>query len=280
MATDPLPPEFANAPIAVLPMYDAPHLRAATDGLWHWLAFWLAADGVGGVPEILDRGIGHAESWEDPRLLLGQACEYPLATGYGEYVVPLVTPTYDAPGCGVGTYCSQIVVRRDDTVSSLAGLRGRICAVNEPDSNSGMNLLRAALAPVAGGRCLFREVVFTGGHAASARAVAEGTADVAAIDSVTWAHLEDAAAELTAQLRVLGRTPSSPSLPFVTSRRTPPTVVRALTSALVAAMVAPELEVCRRTLRLLSVEPVRDPEYRTVRAYAAEAAALGYPVLC
>jgi ABC-type phosphate/phosphonate transport system substrate-binding protein len=279
MATSITPLPFGTARIAVLPMYDAPHLRAANDELWGWLAAWLGMR-IDGVPATLDRGIGHAESWQDPRLLLGQACEYPLATRYGQYVLPLMTPTYDAPGCGAGTYRSQIVVRRDDTVSSLAGLRGRICAVNEADSNSGMNLLRAALAPVAGGRCMFREVILTGAHAASAQAVAEGTADVAAIDCVTWAHLGDASPELTGRLRVLDQTPASPALPFVTSRRFRGSDPRALRTGLAAAMDAPELAACRRTLRLVAVEHAAGDDFATVRGYAARAAELGYPVLC
>lgn len=280
MPTDPPPEELAAAPIAVLPMYDAPRLRAANDALWRWLAAWLADHGVAGLSPALERSLGHRASWEDPRLILGQACEYPLATRYGDYVRPVATPTYAAPGCSPGRYCSQIVVRADDPLDSLAGLPGRVCAINERDSNSGMNLLRATLAPIAGGRCLFREVLVTGEHAASARAVADGHADVAAIDCVTYAHLGEAAPDLTGKLRVLARTASSPSLPFVTSRRTPPSVVRLIVAALEAAMAAPDLAACRETLRLVAVEPARDDGYRTVRAYAEAAAALGYPELC
>jgi ABC-type phosphate/phosphonate transport system substrate-binding protein len=280
MPTDPPPEELAAAPVAVLPMYDAPPLRAANDALWRWLAIWLGERGVAGLSPGLERGLGHRASWVDPRLILGQACEYPLATRYGEYLRPLVTPTYAAPGCGPGRYCSEIVVRADDPVASLAGLRGRVCAINERDSNSGMNLLRAALAPIAGGRCLFSKVQVTGEHAASARAVADGVADVAAIDCVTYAHLGAAVPELTGRLRVLARTASSPSLPFVTSRHTPPSVVRLLVAALEAAMATPDLAACRATLRLAAVQPVQDDGYATVRAYADAAAALGYPELC
>ena len=50
-----------------------------------------------------------------------------------------------------------------------------------------MNLFRAAIAPLAGGRPFFSEVIVTGSHAASLEAVADGNAPgLAAIDCVTF----------------------------------------------------------------------------------------------
>ena len=62
-------------------------------------------------------------------------------------------------------------------------------ALNAHDSNTGMNLFRAAIAPIAGGAPFFRAVVVTGSHEASVAAVAEGRADLAAIDCVSFALL-------------------------------------------------------------------------------------------
>lgn len=261
-------------------MYDLEPLRPATDALWAFLAGHLRAAGIVEVPDTLDRRWSHTDSWTHPRLLLGQACEYPLATRYRGSVRLVATPSYRAPGCTPGHYCSVVVVRRDDAATSLESLRGRTCAVNEPDSNSGMNLLRAALAPVAAGRCLFSAVITTGTHANSVEAVAGGLADVAAIDCVTFAHLSRWQPPLVARLKVLARTPTSPSLPFVTSRHTPEPTLAALRAALKAAILAPELAEVRERLLLSDVLVSPDEELTAVRALERDAATLGYPRLC
>ena len=43
-----------------------------------------------------------------------------------------------------------------DADITLADLKGRRCAVNQIDSNSGMNLLRAAIAPLADGTAFLK----------------------------------------------------------------------------------------------------------------------------
>lgn len=273
-----------NAPavpaVAVLPMYDLPPLRAATDALWAYLSAWLRAAGEDDVPDALCRTLGHEASWQHPALLFGQACEYPLALRDGAGLIRLASPTYDVPGCGPGQYSSVIVVRRDEAAGELGALRGRVCAINERDSNSGMNLLRAAVAPFAGGRCFFAAVLESGGHWLSARRVADGDADLAAIDCVTWAHLAVADPALVSRLRPLTRTAASPALPFVTAAGTPARTVTRLRAALAAAIRAPELAAARATLRLAGVEPCPEPAYATVRALERAAREQGYPVLC
>ena len=88
------------ARIAALPMYDFPDLTAAHDALWQALATRLAAAGVDSVPQALSRDLSHVDFWRHPGLLLGQACEYPLAKA-GVAVRLVATPRYSAPGCDV-----------------------------------------------------------------------------------------------------------------------------------------------------------------------------------
>ncbi len=97
----------------------------------------------------------------------------------------------------------------------LSGLR---LAYNVPDSMSGYLALQRDLETQASGLHIFRETIQTGGHRASIRAVAEGHADVAAIDSKTWdlaQRFEPAARELA----VVGWTTKRRGLPFVTAAR-------------------------------------------------------------
>ena len=244
--------------IAALPMYDFPELQAAHDTLWSAVAERLVADGVVDVPVRLTRDLECREVWRHPDLLLGQACEYPLAKSFGEYLQIVATPRYSAPGCVGLFYKSAVVVRAGDCAESLAEMRGTRCAVNEPDSNSGMNLLRAALAPLADGARFFGSVTVSGSHRRSIELIAAGDAEVAAIDCVTFAHLQNIDPALTRRVRVLTWTPPSPSLPFVTARSMSERTLARLRTALAAVFADAELVPVRRQLLLEGIDLAPD----------------------
>ena len=235
--------------VAALPMYDFEELRPATDALWSAIAARLTARGVD-TPGELTRGLPLHELWTDPCLLLAQSCGYPLVTSLKDRVILVATPCYRAEGCEGAAYRSAIVVRSDDPAGTLADLRGRRAAVNDAASNSGMNLLRHAIVPFAAGKRFFGGIVWTGAHAASLRMVAEGGADVAAIDCVTWAYLQDLRSSAVRGLRVLGWTAATPGLPLVTSVHTDPATLDALRAALHDVTRDPSLAPVRATLRL------------------------------
>ena len=176
--------------------------------------------GVSAVPPRLTRTLSHHQIWAHPRLLFGQACEYPVAKSFAERLKVVATPRYGAPGCADTSYRSAIVVRAEASTSALEDLRKQRCVVNEPDSNSGMNLFRAALAPLADGTRFFQSVQLSGSHRASLELVAAGEADVTAVDCVSFAHLQRFEPQLTSRLRVIDWTPASPCLPYVTSCQT------------------------------------------------------------
>lgn len=265
--------------IACLPMYDFPHLRGAHDALWSALAARLDRAGVRDVPRALDTSVPYRDGWRDPRLLFGQACEYPLMIGYAEALTIIATPRYRAPGCGGTDYRSAIVVRAGETARALAELRDRRCVINDWESNSGMNLLRAAIAPIAGGTRFFRAVETSGSHWNSARSVAAGDADVAAIDCVTWAHLALADAPLHAALRVLAWTPAASSLPLVTAVRTDEDTVSALRQALADVAADPASRPFLSALLIEGFDTVPDASLAKTRALARSAADSGYPDL-
>jgi len=265
--------------VAALPMYDFPHLRAAHDALWTAVADRLAAVGVAGVPRRLTRDREHLELLRHPFLLFGQTCEYPLVTSYADAVTLVGTPRYTAPGCAGPTYCSVVVVRADDPVEELIGLRNRRCVVNEWDSNSGMNLLRAVIAAVSDGAPFFSSVVRSGSHLGSVEQVARGHADVAAVDCVSFAHLQRVCPTDVAKLRVLCRTPASPSLPFVTGRATSEGTLRALRAALAEAFSDGSLAAVREQLLLDSIDFEPDADFTAVRHLERQAVVSRYPTL-
>jgi ABC-type phosphate/phosphonate transport system substrate-binding protein len=265
--------------IAALPMYDYPELAATHDALWSVVADHLSAAGVSDPPRNLTRNLGHFDIWRHPRLLLGQGCEYPLANSFADSVRLVATPRYAVPGCEGACYRSAIVVRDRDPAETLADLRRRRCAVNEPDSNSGMNFLRAAIAPLSGGARFFGSVVSSGSHRRSAEMVAQGHADVAALDCVSLAHFQRLYPSSVANLRILCWTDPSPSLPFITARATDETTLQALRFALASAIADSTLGVVRERLFLdgFDFEPAGD--FRAVLDLERRAVEFGYPAL-
>jgi ABC-type phosphate/phosphonate transport system substrate-binding protein len=267
------------AAVAALPMYDFPELQPANDALWAAIAERLRAQGVADVPAALSRTPDLDATWRSPGLLLAQTCGYPLTTRLKGRVQLVATPRYRAPGCEGPFRRSAIVVRADAPVARLADLSGTRCALNERSSDSGMNLLRAAVAPLAERRPFFSQVVVTGSHQASAAAVAEGVADVAAIDAVTFAHLHALRPALTRRLRVLEWTERTPGLPLITAAGTDPRTVTALREALDDVARGPRLEAVRETLRLEGFTVLPLNYYRLTRHLGERALALGYPRL-
>jgi len=270
--------------IAALPMYDLPELAAANDALWSAIAVRLETLGVDDVPDALTRR-GRLEAiWTDPRLLLSQTCGYPLATSLRSRVQVVATPRYDAPGCEGVLYRSAVVVRASDPATCLADLRGRRLAVNDLASNSGMNLLRAEIAPLATdahlrGRPFFAGVTITGAHLASVEAVAAGEADVAAIDCVVWAHLLRLRPGLTRGLRGLAWTSATAGLPLIASATLDPAHLAALRQALAGVAEDQRLAAARAVLLLDGFEFVTEAAYAPILALEAAAIAQGYPSL-
>jgi ABC-type phosphate/phosphonate transport system substrate-binding protein len=255
-------------------MYDFPELRWATDALWA-----AVAARVPGAPAHLDRARGLEDIWTDPDLLLAQTCGYPLMTSLAGKVALVATPRYRAEGCDGALYRSAVVVRADDPARCLGDLRGRRCAVNSGDSNSGMNVLRAEIAPLAMGGQFFDEIMMTGSHAASLQAVAQGGADVAAIDCVTWAQVQRLRPDETRRLWVLGWTRASPGLPLVTSVGTDAQMMRRLVLALDEVAAHPGLAAVRGELLLDGFDATPMADYGTILRLEREARDLGYPVL-
>jgi ABC-type phosphate/phosphonate transport system substrate-binding protein len=265
--------------IAALTMYDFPELRDAHDAFWAALADRLEAAGLRDVPRALTRNLGHFDVWRHPALLFAQGCEYPLAKSYADYVKLVATPQYSALGCEGAEYRSAIVVCEQDVGASLADLRGRRCAVNEMDSNSGMNLLRAAVAPLAASGRFFQSVVVSGSHRRSVEMVVSGEADVAAVDCVSLAHFRRLYPLVAGKLRVLSWTPASPSLPFITARSASDATVQVLRSALADVFDDDGLAPVRDQLFLSGVDLRPREGFEEVLRLEREAAEAGYPTI-
>ena len=263
------------APIAVLPMYDFPWTAAANDALWAAMAAWLIEAGVE-APKALTRGPDLDAQWRDPGLVFGQTCGYPYVTGLRDAVALIAAPIYGFPGCEEALHRSFIIRRASDARRALAEFRGAAAGLNAHDSNSGMNLFRATIAPIAGGAPFFRAIMVTGSHEASVAAVAEGRADLAAIDCVSFALLARGRPELIERVAVVAESPRSPSLPFIANARLGASTIAAVRQALFAALADPNLAEARAALGLRGARPSSPADYDRVAEIERGAAAAGY----
>lgn len=269
-------PIKAVAPPAVasLPMYDWPEISTIVDSLWEGVAARFRVAGFA-APERLDRRVSFQDVWREPGLLLSQTCGYPYVKELRGKVALVGAPVYDAPGCAEATYRSFLVVRRGDPATAVAMLRGRRAAINSRDSQSGYSALRAIVAPFAGGGRFFDAVIVSGSHRASLRAVAEGPADVAAIDAVCWAMAQRHEPAAFAKLRVLAQSPIAPSLPFITAVSRNPVERAALLDAL-RQTIAGDGAFFRKELHLIDVAGTTDRAYDPIAEIEQRAVHLGY----
>jgi len=194
--------------IASLPMYDWPELRGATDAFWDAIRMKLDANGIPAA-RCLSRGASDDAYWTAPDLLLGQTCGYPLATSLKGKVRYVATPVYSVEGCEGPKYSSAIVVN-NDSMQELPTLAGSTFAYNSKTSLSGYRAMRAMFGEP---EAFFTKTIKSGGHRNSAKMVADGSAEVAAIDAVCWDMLQKFEIETAQKLRVIGWTAKQPSLP-------------------------------------------------------------------
>ncbi len=199
--------------IANLPMYDWPEVQPANDRLWAGIRDRLRVGGMN-APDALHRGGDLCADWQSPDLILSQTCGFPYRTRLHGQVALVGTPDFGLAGAEPGYYYSNLLVRADAPGEWTDFLGGRL-AINGFDSQSGW------AAPqnhaVAAGR-MFERVLETGAHPESARAVAEGRADIAAVDAVTWRLIATHRPQIAPQLRIVARTDPTPGLPLITAR--------------------------------------------------------------
>jgi len=262
-----------------LPMYNPAEAPAASAALWSGLARHFRNAGVENVPERLLENPACPDHWFSDDLLFSQTCGYPLTHILKGRVQLLATPCYETEGCEGASYCSFVVVPAASSTRTLAGLRGQRVAFNSPDSQSGMNALRAMIAPLAGGKRFFSEVIVTGSHSASLAAVAAGKADVAAIDCVSFGLFRRYGRADVEAVRVLCRTGSAPNLPFITAGTASPDVITRLRYGLRCAMQDPVLAEARQALLLRDIVVLPEAAYQPLLDMEQAAERQGYPRL-
>ena len=149
------------------------------------------------------------------------------------------------------------MARADDSRATLAEFSDADFAYNEALSQSGWAAPQNHAADLG---LRFRPSLQTGGHRASALAVAQGLADFAAIDAVTWELLLRHEPGVKG-LRAIGRTaPPTPVLPFIAATG----VDQVTCFAVIATAIAGLSQTDRDTLMLRGIVAIPTSAYLAV----------------
>ena len=196
-------------------MYDWPEVHGAVDALWAAI-YWGLRDAGIDAPEGVWRPDRPEDLWTHPDLLIGEICGYQIVNELRGRVEVLGVLDRGVDGCEPGDYRSVLVCRDDDSAVGLEDFRDRTVAVNGHRSQSGYGALVHEVAPLAVDGRFFDSEVTTGSHRGSMRAVADGRADVTAIDEVSW-RLGLDHEPVVDRLRIVVWTEPTPGVPLVTS---------------------------------------------------------------
>jgi ABC-type phosphate/phosphonate transport system substrate-binding protein len=215
----------------------------------------------------------------EPGLWFGHTCGYPLVSHLQDDFSPFCVPLFEVQGTDGRRYSSRIIVGAESGIQSLVECRGHVAAMNNSDSNSGMNVLRHAVAGIHDGGAFFSRVVTSGGHLHSLEAVASGAADVAAIDCVSYQLIADWQPDLVARVRVIDDSVKTCGLPLVMplaaiAESDTGTIVDRLNQALAACEDA-----VRSTLHLTEFTGVQLQDYHDVVEAEQFAIDRAYPEL-
>ncbi|MER8896913.1 PhnD/SsuA/transferrin family substrate-binding protein [Mesorhizobium sp. M0676] len=200
-------------------------------------------------PDELD----HHQLWLHPALLFAQTCWGPMELGLSKHVQVVGQPSYDAYEGGEGElYSSALVMRTGEgpevrspadgkALLPLDLMRGKCFTYNSLDSMSGIIALTRDLQAAGESMDMFPSRSESGGHRGSIVAVAEGKADIAAIDCESWALAQRFEPAANA-VKVVGWTARRKGLPYITARTTPEKTLMALREALAGSAEQPRIQ--------------------------------------
>jgi ABC-type phosphate/phosphonate transport system substrate-binding protein len=268
-------PEVAMR-IASLPMYNLAEMKEANLAFWIALRRRLGNRGVNVEDVVFLPDSPAIPEDSGPEQFFTQMCGFPLFKRHrGEYRM-LASPVYDFDGCDRATHRAFFMVRAAEPAKGLIDMQGRIFGCNSLHSNSGMNLPRLEIAKLAAERPFFSAVKITGAHATSLDWLADGRIDLCSVDCVTWGLIRRYRPDAANCFRILAHTTSSPTLPFVTSARTPEPISVQMKLALQDMIDDPAMLGTKQALGLTGLLASDLAEYEGIAGFERQAERLGY----
>jgi len=201
---------------------------------------------------------------EDREVDVAFVCAGPYVEGHDGFGMEiLAVPVVD----GKKVYHSYIISADDSKITSFSDLRGKRFAFTDPDSNSGCLVPRYMLSRMdETPETFFSETFFTHSHDNSIRAVSQGQADGAAVDSLIYDFLKQNEPHITAGTVVVEESPPYGIPPIVTYPDLDPVLKARITGLLYGLREDPKGRDILDHLRIERFEPGDDKAYGEVRA--------------
>ncbi len=171
---------------------------------------------------------------------------------------------------GKSTFTSRIYVRRESGITTLEGLRGKTMAFVDPASSSGyiypmVMLIQRGLVTNRDPKSFFKEVVFSGAHDASMRALLNGHVDaIASFDMAREQYLKDPAER--ERLVVVAETPAIPEAGIAARDGLDPATFARVRGALLQIRAPAHAALLKRLYEIDGFDLAEDREYDPVRA--------------
>ncbi len=168
-------------------------------------------------------------------------------------------------------YFSDVVVRRDSPFQTFVDLRGASWAYNEPNSQSGYNVVRYHLATLGEMGGYFSSVVASGSHLKSIQMILNRQVDASAIDSTTLELEFLSRPELRQELRIIKTLGPSPIPPWVIRKDVPPATKKTLTELLLRMHEDPYGQEILAHGQIARFARVTDWDYGAIRSMSEKA---------
>jgi ABC-type phosphate/phosphonate transport system substrate-binding protein len=195
--------------IASLPMYLRPENTGAHNRFWQLISTNLHHNGLDAPAEL--GACEDSDHWLRDDLVLSQTCGMPYRLSLHGRVQLVGTPDYALPDCPPGYYNSIFIVNAKDDRAELAEFAAAMLAITSKTSQSGY---AAPLNEATKRGFQFRNLTLSGGHANSAKMVASGQVDIAAVDGMTWHNIQKYG-DFSGKLKVIAQTDPTPGLPYI-----------------------------------------------------------------
>jgi phosphonate transport system substrate-binding protein len=171
---------------------------------------------------------------------------------------------------GKSSFTSRIFVRKESNIRSVEELRGKTIAFVDPASSSGyiypmVLLVQRGLVKNRDPRTFFKEVVFSGAHDASMRALLNGHVDaIASFDLAREQYVKDPAER--ERIVVVAETPEIPEAGIAARDGLDPALVARVRAALLQIKAPAHAGLLERLYEIDGFAPAEDRDYDPVRA--------------
>jgi phosphonate transport system substrate-binding protein len=171
---------------------------------------------------------------------------------------------------GKSSFTSRIFVRRDAGIKTVEDLRGKTIAFVDPASSSGyiypmVLLIKRGLVTNRDPKSFFKEVVFSGAHDASMRALLNGHVDaIASFDLAREQYLKDAAER--ERLIFVAETEPIPEAGIAAREGLDPATFAKVRAALLQIRAPAHAALLKRLYEIDGFDTAEDREYDPVRA--------------